>query len=140
MPVTTAANKDPLMSLPSSLLAYYDCKALFEAALADPKGARALIGTHDACMRFRTRMHYYRSLDRKANAETYPKGHPSHGTSVCDPFVVQIMADEDGAHWIYVSPITAEGLYIEGLSSVGDLIEVEGNEVNLLEDHSNGTT
>lgn len=124
------------MSMPNSLLAYQDCRQLFEAAAADPKGARACLGQESSCIHMRTRMHYFRAMDRNANAETYPKGHPMHGVSVYDELVVQIFPDEDGQYWLYIQPRSAHILTIEGLSEVGGLIEVDGAEVHLLEDHS----
>lgn len=129
------------MSQINSLRAYTDCQKLFEAALADPKGARARIGTQDQCINMRTRMHYYRNLDRKANEQTYPKDHPNHGISMFDPLVVRMFPDEDGDWWVYVQPRTQDML-IEGLSEVGDLIEVNptdtsAHEVHALEDKSN---
>ena len=122
------------MSLPTSLRAYEDCQNLYDAATADPKGARACLGTYDACINMRTRMHYLRKLDRDANQKTYPEGHPSHGTSAYDDFFIQIMPDEDGLYWLYIQRRSASILYIEGLSDVGDLIDVEANEVHLIED------
>jgi len=126
------------MSLPNSLRAYADCVSLFDAAMADDKGARANLGTYDACLNMRTRMHYYRTLDRKANAETYPSDHPQHGTSAFDDLVVQIFPDEDGQYWLYISKRSAKILAIESLSEVGDLIDTEGSEVHLIEDKTNG--
>ena len=113
------------MSLPTSLRAYDDCKALFDAALADPKGARARKDTYDECIRLRTRMHYYRSLDREANESVYPEGHAMHGTSAYDPFICQIVPGEDGDWFLYVNPITGDSLEIEGLSEVGGFLEYE---------------
>ena len=121
------------MSLPNSLRSYEDCKTLFDAALADPKGARAKLGTYESCMNMRTRMHYFRTLDRKANADIYPSDHPIHGTSAYDDFVVQILRDEDGEFWLYIQPRSAKILVIEGLSDVGGLIDAESEEVKLLE-------
>lgn len=109
------------MSLPNSLRAYEDCRTLFDAAMADPKGARANLGTNDTCLNMRTRMHYFRTLDRKANAETYPVGHPMHGVSTYDDLVIQIFPDEDDEYWLYVSKRSAKILAIEGLSEVPDL-------------------
>ena len=60
------------MSQINSLRAYTDCQALFDRALLDPKGARARMGTQEACINMRTRMHYFRKLDRDANAKVYP--------------------------------------------------------------------
>lgn len=125
------------MSLPNSLRAYDDCLKLYDAAMADPKGARACLDTYEACLNMRTRMHYFRKLDREANAETYPIDNPMHGVSAYDDLVVQIHPDEDGQFWLYISKRSARILAIEGLSEVGDLIDVEGNEVRLIEDQSN---
>lgn len=130
------------MSQINSLKAYTDCRELYEAALADPKGARAKLGTQDACINMRTRMHYFRKLDREANGRTYPVDHTMHGTSIYDPYVVQMFKDEDGDWWMYVSP-RAKMLYIEGLSEVPDLIDSnvvdgEAHEVHQIEDQTNG--
>ena len=123
------------MSLPTSIRAYNDCQALFEAAAADSKGVRARLGTYEACIAMRTRMHYYRNLDRQANARTYPADHPMSGISAYDGFVVRIIPDEDRQFWIYVELRTSP-THIEPLSEVGDLIDVEGEEVRLIEDGS----
>ena len=124
------------MSLPTSLRAYEDCRALYDAAVADPKGARACLGTYESCINMRTRMHYLRKLDREANAETYPADHPMHGTSTYDDFFIQIHKDEDGEFWIYIQ--RRQVPVIEGLSDTPDLIDVEANEVHLIEDKTNG--
>lgn len=125
------------MSQINSLRAYDDCKAVFESALLDPRGARARIGDQGMALNMRTRMHYFRNLDRNANTQTYPEGHPNHGTSVYDPYVVRLIPDEDGAWWVYVQPRGATDMIIEGLSEVDDLIEVEATEVQLIEDKTN---
>lgn len=131
------------MSQINSLRAYTDCQKLFDSALADPKGARALIGTHEQCVNMRTRMHYFRRLDREANAKTYPADHPQHGTSIYDPYVVRLLPDEDGQWWVYVQPRAPDSMIIEGLSDTPDLIDLnptdsEAHEVHLIEDKSNG--
>lgn len=129
------------MSQINSLRAYDDCLKVFEAAVADPKGARVCLGTYESAMNMRTRMHYYRNLDRKANAETYPHGHALHGTSVYDPYVVRNpIADEDGAYWLYIEPRASNDLVIEGLSETPPLLDnitdVDSHEVHLIEDKS----
>jgi hypothetical protein len=130
------------MSQINSLRAYTDCQKLFEAALNDPKGARAQIGTQEQCINMRTRMHYFRKLDRDANAKTYPPNDPNHGTSIYDPFVVRLLPDEDGLWWVYVQPRTDSNMIIEGLSEGGDnLIDInvldgEAHEIHQLEDQS----
>ena len=130
------------MSQINSLRAYDDCRKLFEAAMADPKGARCLVGQESAAINMRTRMHYFRKLDREANERTYPADSPMHGTSTYDPLVVQILIDEDGEYWLYVQP-RAMDLYIEGLSEVPGLIDTntidgESHEVHMIEDKTNG--
>lgn len=124
------------MSLPTSLGAYRDCADLFNRAMADPKGVRACLTTFEACFQKRQRMHYFRNLDRKANAKTYPTDHPMHGASALDDFVLQIIKDVDGLFWLYISPRSGQIIHIEGLSEVGELIDVEGEEVQLIEDRS----
>lgn len=123
------------MSQINSLRAYTDCEKLFRAALDDPKGARCQIGTEAQCINMRTRMHYFRKLDRAANEGTYPEGHAMHGTSVYDPYVVRIIPDEDGLWWMYVEPRSAD-MIIEGLSDTPPLLDVEGTEALAIEDHS----
>lgn len=121
------------MSLPTSIRAYDDCKTLYEAAALDPKGVRACLGTEGAAMGMRTRMNYYRKLDREANAEIYPSDHPMYNLSPYDIFVNLLMVDADGEWWLYVQPRTSKILAIEGLSEVPDLVDVDGEEVKLIE-------
>ncbi len=132
------------MSQINSLRAYTDCQKLYEAALADPKGARCQIGTQEACINMRTRMHYFRKLDRESNANVYASDHPMHATSVYDPYVVRIIMDEDRQWWLYVEPRASESMIIEGLSDTPPLIDanvtdVESHEVHAIEDKSNVT-
>lgn len=123
------------MSLPNSLAAYLDCRALYDAATADPKGARACLGTYESCINMRTRMHYFRMLDRRANEAVYPKGHAQHGTSIYDDYVVRITEDTAKEWWLYIEPRSGRILAIQGLSEV-EIVEVEGEEVRLIEDQS----
>ena len=131
------------MSQINSLKAYEDCRVLFDRALADIKGARAFIGEHSACINLRTRMHYFRKLDREANEVVYPAGHEMHGTSMYDPLVVQIIPDVDGKYWLYVQHRSAD-LYIEGLSELdaplidANPMDTVAHEVHMIEDNTNG--
>lgn len=113
------------MTLPPSLRAYEDCRQLYEAASADPKGARACLGTRESAIQMRTRMHYFRKLDRDANAETYPVGDPMHGASAFDDFVIRLTEDTVGEWWLYVEPRSARVLAIEGLSEVDEAAATE---------------
>lgn len=123
------------MSQIESLIAYEDCRKVFDAATKDPKGARALIGDHGMAQNMRTRMHYFRNLDRKANKLTYPETHALHGTSVYDAYVVRILMDEDRKFWVYVEPRGVVGMVIEGLSEVPE-IAGEAEEVLQIEDQT----
>lgn len=132
------------MSQINSLRAYDDCRAAFEAALADPKGARIRCGTQASAMNMRTRMHYFRNLDRKASTQIYPPDSPNHGVSVYDPYVVRNpIPDVDGDWWLYIEPRASTDLVIEGLSDTPPLLDSnitdsEAHEVHLIEDKSNG--
>ena len=132
------------MSQINSLLAYGDCQRLFEAALGDPKGARAMIGTQEQCLNMRTRMHYFRNLDRKANLHVYKPGDAMYGTSIYDPYVVRDpVCDEDGNWWLYVEPRSNTNMIIEGLSEGGlnfveNITDVESHEVHFIEDKTHG--
>ena len=67
------------------------------------------------------------TLDRDANAQTYPDGHPMYAVSAYDDFVIRILRDEDDEFWLYIEPRSGRILAIEGLSDVPDLIDVEGD-------------
>ncbi len=131
------------MSLPTSLSAYQDCQELFDKAVSGAKGARFKLNSFEACVQLRTRLHYFRKLDRGSNAEVYPPGHPQHGQSIYDQYVVQIIPDADfrqtGEHWIYISRRTSAILVSETLDDDDVLIENgEATEIHLIEDRSNG--
>lgn len=131
------------MSLPNSLKAYTDVQRMFEKAEQGTKGARFKLSTREECINLRTRLHYYRTLDREANAKTYPADHHLHGQSPFDEFVVQIVPDQDAGHWIYIVRRGANILAEELLDSDDFLLDVaptdtEGVEIHQLEDHSNG--
>ena len=122
------------MSLPTTLRAYQACAELFAAATADPKGARAKTGTYEAALNLRTRMHYFRKLDRDANATTYPADHPMHAQSLYDEYVLPApVRDEDNEYWLYVEPRRGKIQMIEGLSDVGDWIDAEFTELQAIE-------
>lgn len=127
------------MSLPTSLSAYRDCQELYDKAGEGSKGARAKLATEEQCIGLRTRLHYFRKLDREANAEIYPQGHSQHGQSPYDDYVVQIFADEDGdGWWLYITKRTAAWLALEVLNDDDGLIDGDAHEVHAIEDHSNG--
>lgn len=126
------------MTLPTTLGAYNECQKLFDKALEGHNGARAKFDDHATCMNMRTRLHYFRKLDREANAKTYPREHPMHGQSPYDDFVVQIIPDVDGDYWLYIQRRSSKILALETLDADDGLVEAEATEVHQIEDHSNG--
>lgn len=104
------------MGLSNAINAYVDCKDLFEKALDDATGIRACMGTHEAAINMRTRLHYFRTLDRGVNAQIYPQGHPKHGLSDYDEYVVQIRKDEDNQFWVYIQRRDANIHAVESLT------------------------
>ncbi len=131
------------MSLPTTLGAYRDCEEIFQRAAADRSGARVQVADYNAAVVLRTRLHYFRKLDRAANAEVYPPGHPQHGQSIYDDYFVSMYPDEDdNGYWLYIEPRSKKILTIEGLSETPPLLDnvtdVEAHEIHQIEDHSDG--
>ena len=124
------------MSLPNTIRAYQDCQRLFETATQGAKGARAKLPTHAEALNLRTRLHYFRKLDRGANAATYPSDHPMHGQSIYDEYVVQILPDQDAGFWVYITKRSSNILIVETLDEEDTLIDVESTEVHQIEDHT----
>jgi len=96
------------MALPKSMLAYQDCKALYDAALtaveAGKFGARVRLPSFDAANYFRMRMNSARSVDRTANEAIYSPGDPLYRASAWDGLMVRIKRTDDGAYWVYAEP------------------------------------
>lgn len=105
------------MTLSTSTLAYTDCFAAMDAALADAKGIAIRLGTRSAADMFRMRCHYARALDRKANAETYDKGHPRHGVSEYDRLILRIREGEAGEWWVRIEENLITPTAVVSLSS-----------------------
>ena len=111
------------MSLPTSLLSYSDCVSLYEAALADPVGARLDFSTPAGAQYFVARMHQCRVLDRKFNAEVHTKGAKMHGRSHYDSLVCRIKPGRIGndmVWWVYVERAAARIEGFQSLSTVED--------------------
>lgn len=123
------------MSLPQSLGSYRDCQDLLTKAASSSLGVRVCFASEEAAIQKRSRIHYFRVLDRKSNAKTYPEGHHLHGTSAYDDFYCSIRVDTAGEWWLYIQRRSDEVLAIEPLGDE-NLIEVESTEVKFLEDHT----
>lgn len=94
------------MTISHSPLAYEDCYAVLDKALADPQGVRVLMRDWNAAYFFRMRCHNARKIDRKKNKEIYEdKAHPLHGCSEYDRLIIRIRVDEDGDYWLFIEQI-----------------------------------
>jgi len=92
------------MPLSNQVAAYKDCYELFDAAVNNEKGARALIGDHNKALMFRMRMNHSRVLLRDQSKRAYDRTHSLWGTCEYDAFIVRIKEDEEGQWWAYVEP------------------------------------
>lgn len=105
------------MSVSTSLLAYTDCIAYMDQALADQKGARIKVATVDEASHQRLRMHYARKLHREENAKTYEAGHKMHGRSEYDVLTIRIK-NVNGAIYLYLERTDVVSTEIESLSNL----------------------
>ena len=81
-----------------SVLAYDDCRAVFERAIAAPSGVKIRFDTRGKATSFVARMNKYRQLDRRTNAEVYAgTQHQLREGSVYDALVVT--KHPDGERW-----------------------------------------
>lgn len=114
------------MSISNSRLAYQDCRDLFERAMADPRGARLLIGKQNFARFFVLRMHKCRTIERADNAKVYPIGDPMHGASDWDQIKCSIKEDSDGHWWVYAEKVELDLNRVESLSEIeGEYTEIE---------------
>jgi hypothetical protein len=107
----------------TSRLAFTDCEDVFEKAFTDPVGIRVMFEEEGKANHFIGRMHRFRELDRLANAQEHPPGHPLHGRSKYDQCVVrrprpEAFADSSIGWWVYVEKMTIENMVIESLSDL----------------------
>lgn len=67
-------------------------EAVFEAALAAPKGHRVPVTFPDrqTAIGFRFRCNAWRAAIRKRNRQIYPLGHPMHGASCYDSIMLSL--------------------------------------------------
>ena len=105
------------MTLPNQIAAYEDCFILYDKALADPLGARALFDTKSKARVFIMRMHQARQLERDESKKQYPKEDPRWGKSEYDSLRVTLReGDPSDGWWVYVDRHSAEILAMETLS------------------------
>jgi hypothetical protein len=78
------------MSWTRSPLSFNDVRDMFDRALSSEKGIKVREHSRAEVVSLRARFNYYRKTNRKDNADTYPKEHPLHNTSVYDVLILRI--------------------------------------------------
>lgn len=111
------------MTASQSLLAFADCRDLFDRALESDKGIRVKCASDGAAWHLRLRMHNFRRLDRKANCATYADDHPMYGKSVYDPIIVTKRLI-DGNFWIVCERLDKRVYEIEAITGTPEPIPV----------------
>ena len=104
------------MALNENIAAYEDCIPIWDRALADPKGARACLGSYDEAYRYSMRMQMCRRLFRDESRRAWPKGDPGYNKSPWDGLKVTKREDTEGTWWVYITPHGQEIIAVEGLS------------------------
>lgn len=105
------------MGYSNSPLAFDDARQILERALESPKGIKIPCETRGAAVSLRTRVNYFRTLDRKENKKVYENGHPMWGNSVYDRLLLRI--PKKGAEdecVLYIEKHNIEKLRIEEIT------------------------
>lgn len=124
------------MSTSTSLLAFTDCLAAYDRALADPLGTRVLMDDEGAAIYFRMRCHQARKLVRQNNAKIYPDPeHPLHGRSVYDGVTCRVRWVDDRVYCYFEQIIEIDEDRIENLSEVEDTPQLTHRPALQLEFH-----
>jgi len=102
------------MSFNKSPLAFDDMRDVFEKALNSAKGVRIPCANRGAAIVLRSRLNYFRKINRDENRQIYSLDHPMHGRSVYDKLVLRIAAKGDKEdNVLYVEQRTIDNLIIE---------------------------
>ncbi len=115
------------MALPDSRLAYEDCFKILERALESTKGIRVRFADRGTALRFRTRLHYARNIDRSDNRQNFERGHPMFGKSLYDVITVRDPVKDDKTIWLYIEKLDGNELEIEELEDVQQERTLGGN-------------
>ena len=73
-----------------SIEAYEKELRWFEQAVSSPKGISITCADAGMAVNTRMRMNKFRAAIRRQNANIYPPGHPLHGASPFDNFVISL--------------------------------------------------
>jgi len=111
------------MALSNSPLSYEDCIQVLQAALDDPAGARIRFEDQKSATHFRMRCHQARVIDRRQNAESYPKESPLHNASAYDRLTIREPRRIEGEWWLYIEQTAVIPGKIESLST-GEKLEL----------------
>ena len=90
------------MPLPFNRSAFGDCFALFDQAVASPRGVQRLFDDPGAAAAFRMRLYQARALDRKNNRLIYSAqpDHPMYGVSEFEQITIRIIEDPSRGKWL----------------------------------------
>lgn len=88
------------MSLPTSKNAYLDCLDYLDTAMAEVRGARIKVASHDAGIRLRMRIHQLRAILRRDSRLIFELGDPNYDTSAYD--CITITVPNIGDQWYVV--------------------------------------
>lgn len=103
------------MTTSTSRFAYEDCYALYEQAIADPKGIRIPFDTYGEAKQIQMRLNRARVIDRAENRKIYHPDDPMFGRSAYDGIQCKIQST-DGRHWVFMERIDAREFEVESLS------------------------
>lgn len=109
------------MALPESAAAYTDCYELFDKALADPLGVRALIGKHGDAAAYQMRLNKARKIERDESKRLYPRDEPQWNKSQYDGLKVTLEVDTEGEWWVYITPHRKDLVVVQGLSELAGI-------------------
>ncbi len=98
------------MSFSKSTLAYPDIKDYFERAIDTERGIKITCADEKAATMYKHRINYFRVLHRKDNQRVYPEGHPLHGRSPYDVFVIKQRGCEIHLEKMTLNPHQSEDL------------------------------
>ena len=106
------------MPLPKSMIAYEDCREVYERAAesaeAGGPGVRVRLATWADANYFRMRMNNCRAINRRDNADIYDPGDPLYKGSLWDALMVTIKR-VDGEFYVYVEP---HGIKLDGVEEI----------------------
>lgn len=105
------------MGFSRSPRAFTDAREILERALEAPKGVRIPCSSRSAATLLRSRLNYYRKIDRAQNKMVYDQDHPLYGQSMYDALILRIPPKgTPGDNILWIEPHSTEGIVIEEIT------------------------